>query len=302
MQFVVRFATEGSLIEMTHNNMVTATEKIICRDEFRGYKYSYHAGDVSFHREMGESSRQEKIRGDVVGFSVRSRSRLNKKMAMLKKHVIPLFVTLTYGKNFPLDTRVSKERLHKFFIYLRRRFPSMGAIWKLERQRRGADHFHILLWGVPFSLRDFIAELWYKFSGYQDELVLKFHKGELGNEHCVTEIRSWYGVMSYASKYLSKIDNNSSAPTGRIWGCVGDLPLSSIATFTMSMDEALEFRRGLCASRGYDFKRLGFWCNDFTAEWYLYLLDIIAPPEEPPPPDWFLELIEPEFYVPLEFR
>jgi len=142
-------------------------------------------------------------RGDVEGFSVRSRSRLNKKISMVNKDALPCFVTLTYHNDYPDNFETFKYHLHHFFIALQRKFPGVGVIWKLEFQKRGAPHYHLLVWGVAVEkLQEFVPVVWHKIAGNHSTFHLAWHKGELGNgnEHCVLPIRSWNGVTSYAAK------------------------------------------------------------------------------------------------------
>lgn len=168
-------------------------------------------------------------RGIISGFSRRSRSRLWSLLMRLDRRYLPLFVTLTFHNAWPGDVAVLKRMLDTFFKRMRRRYPQASAIWKLEYQRRGAPHFHLLLWGFPCADRDWIADTWVAVvrhyvrdeSGY----ILDWHLGRLGNgnQHCVQKVRSWRGVRAYAAKYLSKTEvvadsNGEVVHTGRMWG------------------------------------------------------------------------------------
>ena len=46
-------------------------------------------------------------RGEIRGFSSNSRKRLLRKIATLKKDELPLFVTLTYGEEYPKQVEES---------------------------------------------------------------------------------------------------------------------------------------------------------------------------------------------------
>lgn len=240
-------------------------------------------------------------RGEVAGFSVRSRSRLNKKLAMIKKHLLPCFVTLTYHEDYPLDFEGYKMDLHYFSNNLLSKFHGCSFIWKLEFQERGAPHYHLMVWGVSESdLRSYIPEMWHKIAGNGSELHLAWHKGELGNgnENCVNQIRSWNGVKSYASKYMSKMDDDTKRG-GRIWGSRGSLPLSLIQVFKVSLETALLFRKKIMLERNYQFQRLGFWCSDFSADWFVFLWQLWELDYEVPPPedrqDWDVGLYPEDF-------
>lgn len=325
MNFQVNFAPQGSLIELTHTALQPRKSRNFSTEHSGNFNFSVDNGELSFfslssprrvssvsavkYQSTGEVyysksadlylpvpasissislSDQIGKRAEVKGFSIRSRSRLNRKIAMLKKHHLPLFVTLTYGENYPLEAAEYKKHLHNFFMTLKYRFPSYGAIWKLEFQERGAAHFHLLLWGVSLEQRHQIVNIWYRIAGYKDIKVKKFHMGLLGNgnTHCVQVIRSWGGVASYSAKYLAKIDNVVDRP-GRIWGVRGIVPFSAMLSFRLNMEQALEFRYWIQVHYNYEFQRLGFWCANYEVSWLNFLYDIMCPPPEPdPPPDW----------------
>ena len=231
-------------------------------------------GDYLALKRTGCKSIAGGKRGEIKSFSKASRSRLMKRISQVQKHKLPLFVTLTYPEEFPGDFEIYKKHLHTFFIDLRYHFPNFGAIWKLEYQGRGAAHFHILLWGCTLDqVIDLIPALWYKIAGNEDENHLKFHKGELGhgNRPCVEEVRSWNGVKSYCSKYLTK-DVSMDAPSGRYWGCVGKVPMSVINTMKIDVEVALIYRRA--ARRRFGLRssaRFGFWCFGYSVGWLRFV-------------------------------
>lgn len=232
-------------------------------------------------------------RGNITGFSVRSRSRLMAKIAQIKKHHLPLFVTLTYPAEFPTDYKEYKYHVHKFFISLFYRFPAAGVVWKLEFQERGAAHFHLLLFGVSLDdAREYIPGIWYKVAGSSDPNHLLFHQGQLNNEHCVNAIRSWHGVKAYASKYFTKLDDTQER-SGRFWGVRGLVPFSPLLELKIDMKTALQFRRALRRAIGFRSKRFGFWCWNYKVDWLhfvtriedeyqaeLFVLNTIPPPDE----------------------
>lgn len=228
-------------------------------------------------------------RGYVQAFSFRSRSRLMKKISQISKHHLPLFVTLTYHENYPVEFKEYKYHLHKFFIYLRRECPNMGAIWKLEFQARGAAHFHLLLFGCDYEyVRLRIPVIWNDIVAQGDDVHLLWHLGELDSTvPCVQEIRSWRGVRSYASKYLSKLDETTER-SGRYWGVRGNVPFSPLIAMRIDIRTALEFRRAFRRKSGMTFKRFGFWAYGSHVDWLLYMSMLedyyyaLDMPEQPP--------------------
>jgi hypothetical protein len=261
---IVRFAPQGSLVEFSPRS----TEKKI------------------YNRSP---------RGEITAFSVRSRSRLNKKIAMLKRDILPLFVTLTYHNDISETFEGYKYHLDLFVKWLFRRFPGAGVIWKLEFQKRGYAHYHLFVWGVSLEdLQAFVPETWHEIAGNHSTYHLAWHKGELGgnNEHCVQPIRSWNGVRSYASKYFAKLDDTKNRG-GRVWGIRGSVPFSKILEFRVNLQVALELRQSLIFERNYEFQRLGFWTFDYSPALLSFFDSLInawevlqRPPDDPP--DWEL--------------
>jgi hypothetical protein len=156
-------------------------------------------------------------RGEVRGFSRRSRKRLLDWLNSIPRSQTQggLFITLTYHLKWGETFEDWKRDLDTFFKRLRRKFPKVIAVWKLELQKRGAPHFHLLVFGVPFIAHQWLASAW-------NEIVDPGNAAHLAAGTEVRSIRSFGGVIHYAVKYISKIDDSlEPLHTGRIWGIVG---------------------------------------------------------------------------------
>jgi len=302
---IINFAPQGSLIELSLRGLSSAhgcrnsSRRIIAGiTKFSGHKKQFACGKVTrsligkdFPLVLYHGKRNFKpllLRsevGKIKSFSRRSRSRLNKRIASLTKNEMPLFVTLTYGKQYPEDFETFKYHLHLFCTNLLGVYPHAGILWKMEFQQRGAVHYHLFLYGVPLEeAQEYIPRMWHKIAGYGDENHLLFHQGKLArNENCVQKIRSWGGVVFYAGKYFAKLDGVSRS--GRIWGSRGTVPISKIISFRVSMEEALLFRQQIILKLGFELKRIGFWCGNYSVDWLLLLNDIMDFFHTPPPPD-----------------
>lgn len=195
-------------------------------------------------------------RGEVKTFSNKSRRRLFQKMGRLQKRALPLFVTLTYPMDFP-SARASKRDLDALWKRVIRRFPHSAAIWKLEPQKRGAPHFHLLIWGIEYAhLVLWIKNAWYEVVNSGDEKHLR-----AGTR--VEVIRSWRGALSYASKYIGKVDPDRGDwdQPGRFWGVLGrdNAPWAERirATFTEKQAVTLiRYLRRACRLPGFAWKSL----------------------------------------------
>lgn len=179
-------------------------------------------------------------RGKVSGFTRASRRRLMQRIAMTKKVMMPVFVTLTYPGAWSEDPKVWKRDLRVFWMRVKRAYPSASAIWKLEFQKRGAPHFHLLVWGVKYAyLVLSVSKLWYEVVGSGDERHLR-----AGTR--VENVRDWRGVMAYASKYLGKVEDGKKE-VGRFWGVMSAecIPWAELVTCSLTDRDAYQFIRML---------------------------------------------------------
>lgn len=189
-------------------------------------------------------------RGRVSGFSRQSRRRLMMTIAGVKRNAeLPSFVTLTYPSEFPTVERAKRD-LKIFLQRLNRKFPNAGYIWKLEPQERGAPHYHMMVWGVSNSeLFGWTVKNWFEIAGNGDKNHYLFHMGVLKDSvPCVSKVRSFRGIWSYASKYLGKtfdVAEWGQKWTGRFWG-VGKrefIPFGDECILDVSYNEVVQLMR-----------------------------------------------------------
>ena len=206
------------------------------------------AGLLKAHRG-GEKDSQVGggLRGAVKGFSVSSRRRLLQTVRAIKLDAeLPLFITLTYPESFP-DARSSKKHLDTFFKRFVRAFPAHGSIWKLEPQKRGAPHYHLLTWGCQLeAVAEFVPGAWFKIAGGGDPKHLKWHKGEFENQHCVQQVYNQKGVLAYAAKYLGKtFEVEGWECVGRFWGIINraNIPFGELVQKEVTYKKAVEVLR-----------------------------------------------------------
>lgn len=192
-------------------------------------------------------------RGVVRGFSDGSRRRMIDKMMGVDWAALAvgdpravysraLFLTLTYPGVFPDGWVEVKADLDAFEMRLRRsRWPVEGVVWKLEKQKRGAFHFHLV---VVFSrevaapaFREWARRAWFEVVGSGDSRHY---------EHGV-DVKVVYGgargIMGYLCKYLGK-EWAADKPTGRVWGVWGELPEGKVVKVEFRTWQAwVEFTR-----------------------------------------------------------
>jgi len=143
-------------------------------------------------------------RGVITGFSRQSRRRMFKWLACLDKSRLwgpPLFITLTYPGGDESDwlpyALNHKRHLDTFCKWLERRSPESFTLWRLEPQKRGAPHYHLLMFNVPHLPHEVLARRWWEVVGSGDV-------DHLAAGTSVEGCRSWHGAAYYVSKYLGK--------------------------------------------------------------------------------------------------
>jgi hypothetical protein len=163
------------------------------------------------------------IRERVRGFSRTSRRNLLCRLASINRRAFRaftgrmIFVTLTYPNHYPEDPERCKRHLKALRKRLQREFEPFAAFWRLGIQRRGAWHFHLLLFvglsiGPVRELRRFISSSWYEVTG-------KVSEGHLRTGTRVETIRKWKKATSYVERYMAKPEEfPEGLQTGRIWG------------------------------------------------------------------------------------
>ena len=126
-------------------------------------------------RPLGGGSRDR-----VRGFSRTSRRNLLRRIASINRHAFKafkgriIFVTLAYPHEWPEEPELCKRHLKAFRKRLQREFGDFAGFWRLGIQRRGAWHFHLLLFvgpsfGTLGELRRFISSSWYEVTGKVSE-------------------------------------------------------------------------------------------------------------------------------------
>lgn len=155
------------------------------------------------------------LRGKCLPFTDGARRRCMQTAARINPDAVPIFVHLTYGGEWSRDPRVWKEHLDRFLKCLVRLNPKLCGLWKLEPQRRGAPHYHLLVYGGRIP-KDWIAATWARCS--DDESLKHLQAGTR-----VESIRTSNGAMFYCSKYICKRGaENDLEPewqhAGRWWG------------------------------------------------------------------------------------
>jgi hypothetical protein len=189
------------------------------------------------------------IRDRVKGFSRTSRRNLLRRLASINRAAFKAFkgrlisITLTYPHEYPEDPARCKGHLKALHKRLQRMYGPFAAFWRLGIQRRGAWHFHLLLFmgssiGSMGELRRFISSSWYEVTG-------KVSEGHLRAGTRVEAVRRWKQATSYVERYMAKPEEfPEGLQTGRIWGVWNEelLPVQW-ETVQVSLRDAYRIRR-----------------------------------------------------------
>lgn len=186
---------------------------------------SYRPGgrQVVVTRERTQGDAEQKgggVRGEITGFSAASKRRLMRVFASLRRDEKPLFLTLTYHEQEPAADRAKRDIDALAKAIARKCSASRWSfIWRMEYQKRGAIHFHLLIYGVKWMPKEWIKKAWHRITG------------ETSKEHL--EMGAWIEfvrhpgkVTRYVQKYLCKPASRASRAsssteeqyTGRFWG------------------------------------------------------------------------------------
>ena len=175
-------------------------------------------------------------RGEISGMSSQARRRFRLRlMAIDWSRYDTHWVTLTYHNEWPVGSQGWKRDLDAFERRLRRAWGARGwcfATWRLERQRRGAPHYHLIVaWErgqgpSAGAFRRWASQAWLEIvGGWGTDWAAEAHGVHV--DHVVSVDRherpQLGGILGYLVGEHCKIDQNAWAgqATGRVWGVWG---------------------------------------------------------------------------------
>jgi hypothetical protein len=199
-------------------------------------------------KQIKEPSRLEKQkhdtskRGKVGHFSRKSRRNLLNRILQLEHRTGYYFVTLTY-QEYKEEFTTWKNDLRALYSSLHYHYPKMGFLWKLEYQKRGAPHFHLLLFDPSTpplkELSSLVKKHWYKIVG-QKSKEFRHHGVKV---EVITNIKkSGFYLAMYQAKDLNE---RLDIPSGRSWGIKGkdNMPFSELGSLELDDQTYIIFKR-----------------------------------------------------------
>jgi hypothetical protein len=219
-------------------------------------------------------------RGKVSLFSAGSRKRLLRKLAEISREAKPLFVTLTFPDEYISQVSAPvhwKICLKRFLQSIRRDYPGIGLVWRLEIQTRKSGkylgcafpHYHLLVYGAVDvdHFRKYVSRVWWRSCGKLSDAHLRAGTN-------VTPTTGGKRLLIYLSKYMAKVDvSRAPALIGRVWGVSGleNIPFVRSVLTVLSQKEAftlLRYMRRYANIRGKDYFSLtvfldaGWWWDN----------------------------------------
>lgn len=208
------------------------------------------------------SPRKPEKRGKITEFTSASRRRLIDLCSRLDvKGTDAKFLTLTFS-GFPTPDK-AKVIFQTFLKRLHRKYPRASAVWRVEMQKRGSPHFHLIIFNMPYTKQPTLQK-WWEQCTHEPESTLKnykrcevlctvrnvfkgaFRKYVKRSRVWIQRLQNHKQVMYYVSKYVAKtvrrseitlLDNGSYLTEpfdiekiwkGRHWGIFNkkDLPMA----------------------------------------------------------------------------
>lgn len=157
-------------------------------------------------------------RAEITEFSRQSRKRLMQLFASVAETAVrdsAVFIGLTYHRDWPDTPAGCRAQLRAFLKSLRRKYPETAVIWRLEFQRRGAPHYHLLVVGTSFVDSELVTTWWGDIAHGESE-----YHGRMATN--TQQIKTWYHACAYVSKEIAKVSQSKwGEKNGRYWGVEG---------------------------------------------------------------------------------
>jgi len=180
-------------------------------------------------------------RGLITEFSRKSRRGMLLFMNRMDYSVRTTFLTLTFHE-CPTVSQ-SNEAFKRFVKCVNRRFSGVSAVWRRENQpTRGAIHFHLLVFNLPYWKQKDIQKTWTRCTG---------------EDRSIVHVKLLWGrraAMIYVAKYIGKMPESTGITSldvspyqavegkksiGRCWGYINKkaLPLAKTEVVVITDDE-----------------------------------------------------------------
>lgn len=156
----------------------------------------------------------------------------------------PLFVTLTYPGRYPTERERYKRDIDVFIKRMKREFGDIAYMWRLEAQKRGAPHYHMIVY-TPKPKKMEYTKLWISYAWYEIvqqgwEVKMEEHLRVGTNVKVIDSMRK---ATVYVSKYMSKEQEDKLKDQGRYWATSRNWGDLIIENFELTGMQTIAFRR-----------------------------------------------------------
>jgi len=228
------------------------------------------------------------LRKEITDFSSQSRGRLFELFNRLSLKRRATFVTLTYPTS-AVNQFEAKRHLRAFFKRIERMYSGrkITGIWRMEFQERGAIHFHIIFFGLPFIHKTTIAALWSQVTHTYDPFTRI--EGVSGHKKLINYVAKYVGKVNKEGEnngfnsltYLSAYQFQQGEKIGRVWGYLNkaDLPFDEAAVLEIPFyfERFMQFRDKAAAMHQPIYRSISFGFKIFVgsaASWLDYFHSI----------------------------
>lgn len=148
--------------------------------------------------KIKQSPAKHARRSVITDFSAQSRGRLFDLFNRMEIGKRATFITLTYPTIY-VDANQAKRHLRAFIKRINRKFSAVDVtgVWRMEFQERGAIHFHLVLFKLPFIHKETIAALWAQVTHTYSPFTR------------IEGVNSPKKLINYVSKYVAKVNPSS---------------------------------------------------------------------------------------------
>ncbi len=181
-------------------------------------------------------------RGVIKEFSRRSRTRLQRSLATIKRSEDAYTMALTVpGNAEPFDHAFVMEAFTRIMRRLSAsvRFSDVSGYWKRELQKRGEIHYHLVLYGLTeeptrAGFHAWMVKQWVSyFAPRLTDAESEHHRWFHAKAENMQLVRDFSG---YFSKYITKDEDETGRLPGRWWGSFNKRKLPASAKSEAATD------------------------------------------------------------------
>jgi len=250
-----------------------------------GYKIKVYENSLYFENDVDRQHREKfyvSSRGDVKTFSASSRKRLLRIFSRIQISCYQkmYFVTLTYHEAWREASFAPASDLNVFLQSLRDKYDNFDYIWRLEFQKRGAPHYHlIIMFRKERSVPTYANFLKYCISSWH-RTADPDSKDHAAYGVTGAPLNDYRQAFSYCSKYSAKEETpNGCEYSGRRWGTSVGLALRPVLSLELPYAMYMQIRelaRMFMMQRGkISAKFIQYLSDPYTCHTYIQFDDFV---------------------------